>query len=259
MLEYQKSAVTSLEVFRVVNPKNKPVYVEGRHFYSLTYRKKGNVIIDIGRESISSRCGHVTYMPKEMPYETTVLEESEIIALHFSMDKECFFPLPFTAEDTTGLLSALFEEMAQKYNPNDPYNFELYSLFYQILSIVEIQMIRKEQKDIHPGIRQAKQLIDANFRNKNFNISVLVEMLEISDSFLRREFKKAFGMSPVQYLSKVRIQSAKTALLSDYYSVEFIAEQNGFCSSSYFIQVFRKETGVSPLNYKKTIMAETSP
>lgn len=253
MFKYQKSAVTSLEVFQVFCPQSKPTYVKGRSFHSLTYRQKGTVTLDTDECSISSGHGHITYVPKGMPYTTTVLEDSSIIAIHFEMDEDTFFPTPFTEEDKTGALGILFKEIAQNYTPSNPFNYEAYSLFYQILSVVEAQLIYKNQLQVHPKIQTAMQLIDKNFRDNNFNISSVVEELKISDSFLRREFKKSFGISPVQYLTKVRIESAKVALSSDYYSVENIAEQNGFSSSSYFIQVFRKETGFSPLSYKKHV------
>lgn len=253
MLEYQKSAVTFLEISRGISPKSKAVSVGGRNFHSLTYRQSGSIMFVTQKGTLSSGINHVTYMPQGMPYTTTVLEDSSIIALHFKMEKESFFPFPFTEEDKSGTLGILFEDIAKTYSPHNPSNFESYSLFYQILSILEAQIFRKSQQNIHPKIQTARQLIDANFRDNNFNISSIVEILQISDSFLRREFKKAFGVCPVQYLTTTRIQSAKAALLSDYYSVDSIAQQNGFGSSSYFIQVFRKETGLSPLNYKKVI------
>ena len=90
MFKYQKSAVTSLEVFQVFCPQSKPTYVKGRSFHSLTYRQKGTVTLDTDECSISSGHGHITYVPKGMPYTTTVLEDSSIIAIHFEMDEDTF-------------------------------------------------------------------------------------------------------------------------------------------------------------------------
>ena len=55
------------------------------------------------------------------------------------------------------------------------------------------------------------------------------------------------------YYELVRIENAKRMLESGYFSVSSIAEASGFSSSSYFIQVFGKQVGISPEAYRKRI------
>ena len=116
--------------------------------------------------------------------------------------------------------------------------------------IIQWINLQAESK-IKPKILKAKLEIEENFSDSNFNIDALVNKLQISPSYLRYEFKKAYSMSPIEYLSKVRQKNAMSILASDYYSIEDIAKKCGYCSTSYFIQVFKKNTGYSPLKYKE--------
>ena len=78
--------------------------------------------------------------------------------------------------------------------------------------------------------------------------------LDISASYLRSEFKNAYGVTPIEYLKHIRHQNALSLLASDYYTVEELAEKCGYGSASYFIQSFRKITGYSPLKYKEKFL-----
>jgi AraC-like DNA-binding protein len=67
---------------------------------------------------------------------------------------------------------------------------------------------------------------------------------------LTRIFRETVGKPPMQYLSECRILLAKSLLLSTGYSVERIAHESGFGSSSYFIGTFRKVVGMTPVQFR---------
>ena len=69
--------------------------------------------------------------------------------------------------------------------------------------------------------------------------------------YLVHAFKNYKGVSPINYLITRRIQEAKLLLETSNFSIAKIAQAIGFSSQSYFSQVFRKETGLSPIQYRK--------
>ena len=63
-------------------------------------------------------------------------------------------------------------------------------------------------------------------------------------------FTKHLGVSPINYVINKRIQEAKNLLATTSYSIRDIASIVGFGNSSYFSQMFKKVTGISPKSYR---------
>ncbi len=57
-------------------------------------------------------------------------------------------------------------------------------------------------------------------------------------------------MSPVKYITQLRVEKAKELLITNRYKVSEIAEMCGFENVYYFSNVFKKQVGVSPKTYK---------
>ena len=109
----------------------------------------------------------------------------------------------------------------------------------------------KKNKVIPKKISEAKRIIDKSFGDPYFSIEGLAEKLDISSSFLRREYRAAYGTSPMKHLKENRLAKAKELLLTDKYTVSKIAELCGYTGISYFIQDFHKFVGKSPSQYRK--------
>ena len=73
----------------------------------------------------------------------------------------------------------------------------------------------------------------------------------ISKSEAARCFQACLLTSPVNYLLSLRIETARHALAASRDTVEEISASCGFQSASYFCRVFRKYTGMTPLQYRK--------
>lgn len=248
------SPVTSLNVYYINSKKEKISKVNGRPFCSLTYRTSGMVEIDINGKSFISEAGCITFIPKNQRYSTEIIEDTQMIAIHFNVLDEKMFNVPFIIENTNPELHQLFDSVLQSYYAENPNNFKCYSYFFKILAEIENHFIQKQEGKINSSIKEAKLKIDKNFIYADFNIDTLVSELSVCSSYLRREFKKHYSFSPIEYLKYVRLQNALSLLASNYYSVEEIAEKSGYSSTSYFIQSFRKSTGYSPLKYKEKFL-----
>lgn len=68
-------------------------------------------------------------------------------------------------------------------------------------------------------------------------------MSNISTVYFRKLFTKTFGISPIKYLKKIRMQKAKELLMADSGSISDIARLTGFTSISTFSKVFKAENG----------------
>ena len=59
-------------------------------------------------------------------------------------------------------------------------------------------------------------------------------------------------MTPMNYLRAIRIKKACTLLSGTGKSVQEISESVGIPDSNYFVKQFRKETGMTPTEYRKS-------
>ena len=75
--------------------------------------------------------------------------------------------------------------------------------------------------------------------------------VNLSPSSFSRLFRAATGFSPYEYLLGVRLEKAKELLLGSALPVSEVAYRTGFGSDANFIAFFKKETGLSPLKFRR--------
>ena len=85
---------------------------------------------------------------------------------------------------------------------------------------------------------------------KSLTISSLTRILGVSQPYLYRIFKEAFGKSPKSFITDCRIGTAKKMLSETDFTVSEIASSVGFSDSFAFSKCFSSRVGVSPTEYR---------
>lgn len=106
------------------------------------------------------------------------------------------------------------------------------------------------EKSIPDYMAKMRYYLDT-FYSESFTLDYFEQELHISKYRLCREFSFHFKSSPIQYLNKVRILSAKKLLLTTDKRINEIGQMIGIENTNHFIQLFKKETGVTPLYFRK--------
>lgn len=94
-----------------------------------------------------------------------------------------------------------------------------------------------------------KDLFDNHFE-ENHSLDELETLYHISKYKLCREFGAAFGLSPLKYLNRKRIEIAKHLLKTTSLRVHEVGSRVGIDNTNHFISLFKKSTGVTPLEFK---------
>ncbi len=81
----------------------------------------------------------------------------------------------------------------------------------------------------------------------------MAKKLNISYSHMNSLLKKEVGSSYTELLNGIKLEMAKKLILSTEMNITDIAYASGFCDTSYFIKMFRKNTGVSPAKFRQNI------
>ena len=95
-----------------------------------------------------------------------------------------------------------------------------------------------------------KQFIDQNYTLSELRISTLAKLYKTSETYFRREFKKYYGESPIEYIKRRRIEMACHLLRTELYTITDVASRSGFESISYFSLEFKRYVGCSPSAYR---------
>lgn len=99
------------------------------------------------------------------------------------------------------------------------------------------------------AVRDAVTFIEGHY-NSMIGQEELAEKLGLSKFHLLRTFSKYVGVTPNEYLNRIRIERAVDLLRTTDHSIEAIAVQVGYSTGSYFIKVFHKLTGQTPGNFR---------
>ena len=248
-MNQQIPIITKVEFF---DTSYKPIKanVSARNFSSLTYRRSGRVLISCKETEFISEADSLTFVPAGCDYFTEIIECGEMIILHYQIAEESkdFFDKPTLIRPINkDRFSDIFSKaLSHSLAGNEcACMSDAYRLFSEIFKETHLQGITAS-----PSIVIIKQYMDENFTSPELRISDLAELHKTSEAYFRREFKKYYGESPIEYIKRRRIELACHLLCTELYSITDVASRAGFDSVSYFSSEFKRYMGCSPKEYK---------
>ena len=105
-------------------------------------------------------------------------------------------------------------------------------------------------------VKKAQAYIEDSFREK-LSVEHLSQRFAVGRRNFDRRFIKATGNTPIEYLQRVKIESAKKAFETTRKTINEVMYEVGYSDVKAFREVFRKITGMSPLEYKVKCNKET--
>lgn len=116
-----------------------------------------------------------------------------------------------------------------------------------------VQLLANNELD-QQFLIQIEKIIESNIDNSKFDVEVLANDLAMGRSTLFAKFKTLTGMTPSSFILNYKLKRAASLLVTkDELQIKEIADMLGFSSSRYFSISFKREFGVSPMEYKKSI------
>lgn len=105
---------------------------------------------------------------------------------------------------------------------------------------------------LHSAYTELKPAVDwvLSHHAEKIAISDLAKMVSLSVSQFERKFKAQFGMAPTQYITLARVNSARAMLAQRANALSEVANRCGFYDQSQFCRLFKRETGITPKEYR---------
>ena len=224
--------------------------VSARNFSSLTYRKSGKVFFSNKENQFVSEEETLTFMPAGYNYSTEILTGGEMFVLHYQIAEGCndIFDKPTLIRPIrkNKFLDIFSQALSHSIIGNEVACMaDAYRLFSEIFKETYLREMKPPQ-----NLATVKQYIDQNFTSTELRISALAKLYKTSETYFRREFKKYYGESPIEYIKRRRIEMACHLLRTELYTITDVASRSGFESISYFSLEFKRYVGCSPSEYR---------
>lgn len=110
-------------------------------------------------------------------------------------------------------------------------------------------MFNGQKKHEDEPIRMAQEFIEKNVTER-ISVEELAVKFAIGRRHFERRFKKATNNTPVEYIQRVKIEAAKKHLENTRKNVNEVMYEVGYSDTKAFRTVFKKITGLSPIDYK---------
>lgn len=123
----------------------------------------------------------------------------------------------------------------------------LYRFMMELLQTGSVQ--QKERANWPVQIQQAAAYMESEF-HKLQSLDDVANAAGLSKYYFTRMFTQTTGMSPMDYVTKLRIEKAVELLRFTALSVEEVALAVGYSSGSYFSKVFRSRVGFPPGDFR---------
>lgn len=259
--------VTSCGTYKLYTQKEFTTYrPKGRKDYQLIYVAAGKAHFEIdGKDMIACPGNVVIYRPRQMQrYVYYGDEHTEVFWVHFTGGEVKQILRRYGIDDDVNIFYGgdhaeyriLFKQMIQELQLcRDDYEEMLEYIFRQILISVHRQQGHDDSKTVSAMAEEMDRA--AAYFSEHYNEGILVEdyasMHNMSVSWFIRNFRQRIGTTPTQYIMSKRIANAQMLLESSDYNMTEIAKIVGYDNPLYFSRVFKKEKGMSPMEYRKSI------
>jgi transcriptional regulator GlxA family with amidase domain len=119
----------------------------------------------------------------------------------------------------------------------------------QPTSMLRIVIFKGQKLHGDEMVQQAQAYIESN-PDEKISVEHLSSRFAVGRRNFDRRFIKATGNTPVEYSQRVKIESAKKAFETSRKTINEVMYEVGYADTKAFRDVFKKVTGMSPLDYR---------
>jgi len=248
--------------------------------YEMVYMKKGSAVFEIAGHPVTLGPNDIVII-KPMQYHKFIVKsedgcvfivlnfkfENRISGVHSDVPLEDF--LNFVSSRETGpyiklkvsqkneIIVILNRILKERESDEPGSEFLNYLLIMELFVLLSRTLKMEWENSIKSKSPKLKELMEiaVNFIHNNFERDISLKDIAgfvfLSPSYFTRAFKEETGLSPINYLLKVRIDRAKELLADTSLKISDIALSVGFSNQQRFNEMFKKHTKMTPLQYRK--------
>ncbi|WP_181151024.1 helix-turn-helix domain-containing protein [Paenibacillus sp. PCH8] len=143
------------------------------------------------------------------------------------------------------------ESLYETYRGLQPDHFiSIHSQLHELLQFLSENRLEANYEKVDPALERSIMYM-RRFMSEGISMDQLAKIAGLTPSSYSRSFKKAKGMSPTDYLNRLRIEEAKKQLTEEHCVLKDIAVSVGYGNEYYFSRKFKQTLGIAPSIYMK--------
>lgn len=205
-------------------------------------------------KNLTVKANDVIFLPQYSNYTVKNISDGDCYAINFTLfNSGDFKPFVFHPKNPS-YLSDIFAKAEKAFKAmKTGYTLELKAMLYSIL----YTMIREHNapyasSDKKELLSPAIDYIHNFYAESDMNMNFLSELCGIKPSYFRQLFNLCYNEPPIKYINNLKLARAETLLKETSYSTQAICEMSGFSNLYYFYRYFKKTTGKTPSEYRKS-------
>ncbi|MGN0405648.1 MAG: helix-turn-helix domain-containing protein [Bariatricus sp.] len=231
------------------------------HSYLILYTYRGTASVEYQQKTFVMEPGDGIMIDCRLPHYYLAKTNWDVAVLHIDGPNLPHLYADYLEtgnlmfhDETTGRFQQLLENILRIYNsPQLQRDLRAGHAIEELLIYLLVLQsnINIQEKDIPDSIQTAISYMEKNYRN-DISLDQLSQVVSMSKYHLSKEMKRYTGFSPHAYLLSLRIHQAKQLLHYTDLPANKIALSVGFNDINNFNYQFKKRTGKTPLQYRRS-------
>ena len=218
------------------------------------YLLDGEMTLELNRSKTTAKRGELLLVDCYHPHTYYTESGAKTLWIHFdgSESRKWFEEIiavkgqKFSpGEAAIQMMEQMFDSVRRGFD-----EYEISSQIYTFLCSMATQNNKSRSDEKQAAVQMAEDYIRTHF-NQPLTVASIAAQTHFSMPYFNKLFRAVTGLSPYDYLLKVRLEKAKKLLFQTELPIPVVAEQTGFNSTSNFLFFFKKQTGFSALKFRK--------
>ncbi|WP_105617204.1 helix-turn-helix transcriptional regulator [Vallitalea okinawensis] len=149
----------------------------------------------------------------------------------------------------------IFEDIYKEFLLNRQYasyylSSKLMEILYGLFLEQNTNMTNHLMEITNQNLLDLLNYVHANIE-KSFTVQTMSHELSMSERYVYKLFKESLHVTPTQYINECKLNYAKKLLATSNIPVHQIGKMSGYDNSTYFITLFKRKYGTTPLQYRR--------
>jgi len=225
--------------------------------HELMYYLAGKGIVNFPGNSLNVSASDLIYIPPGISHEgfSDLTWHEEMIVVRFNIETGSEFNSFIRVRCNDVNLPWLFRKIYEEYSGEAQYSTQIIDNYLENI-ILLLKRHFSNERNINYNITAWSIQYMIDNVNNNISVNELAQMVHMSISNFSRTFKNDVGMSPLNYFNYLKINRARELLATSRTSISDIARSLGYEDPLYFSRMFKKVTGISPSEYRKSLLKD---